>query len=147
MPQVRPAIPADLKRRIYMEAGHRCAIPTCRATPIEIAHIVPWSDVQEHKFENLIALCPNCHTRYDKHEIDQPSMRGYKANLGIISGRYGEVERRILDMLADNPGTVRFDLPGGWGLLVMYLIKDGLLARDASSSLNMGFLPAQEPYY
>ena len=62
----RPPIPADLKRRVLVEAGHRCAIPTCRQIPVEVAHIVPWSENKEHEFENLIALCPNCHDLYDK---------------------------------------------------------------------------------
>ena len=77
----RPSIPADIKRQVLMEAGHRCAIPTCRHPTTEIAHIEPWAKVQEHKFENLIALCPNCHTRYDNKEIDRKSMVQYKASL------------------------------------------------------------------
>ena len=28
----RPKIPAELKRRVLCEAGHRCAIHTCRQT-------------------------------------------------------------------------------------------------------------------
>ena len=66
----RQTIPRQLEREVLMEAGHRCAIPTCRQTPVEIAHIVPWEQIQEHTFDNLIALCPTCHTRYDKGEID-----------------------------------------------------------------------------
>jgi tetratricopeptide (TPR) repeat protein len=84
----RPAIPAALRREVLVEAGHRCTIPTCRATTTEVAHIVPFAEVQEHAFENLIALCPNCHTRYDKGEIDRQSMRTYKYNLGVLASRY-----------------------------------------------------------
>src|SRR5882724_3643380 len=96
MPERRPAIPAELDRRVRMEAGHRCAIPTCRSTPMEIAHIVPWATVKQHRFENLIALCPTCHARYDSGQIDQKSMKGYKANLGLAASRYSDTERRIL---------------------------------------------------
>jgi HNH endonuclease len=42
----------------------------------------PYADVRDHTFENLIALCPTCHTRYDSGDIDRLSMKGYKANLG-----------------------------------------------------------------
>jgi hypothetical protein len=52
----RDAIPTDIKRAVLVEAGHRCAIPTCRATTTEIAHIVPWAESQDSSFENLIAL-------------------------------------------------------------------------------------------
>lgn len=128
MPDGRPAIPADLQRRVLMEAGHRCAIPTCRTTPVELAHIVPWSEVRGHTFENLIALCPTCHTRYDTHQIDRLSMKGYKANLGLVSGRYGEIERRILDQLAITRQD-RFRLPGGWDIPLMYLLRDGLIVK------------------
>ena len=61
----RPPIPVDLHRIVLIEAGHRCAIHTCRQVPVEIAHIDPWSRCREHRFENLIALCPTCHTRID----------------------------------------------------------------------------------
>lgn len=132
MPEGRPDIPAGLKRRVLIEAGHRCAIPTCRTVPVELAHIVPWAKVREHSFENIIALCPTCHTRYDNGDIDLTAMKMYKANLGIVSGRYGEIERRVLDQLAESGGKLtRFRLPGGWELHLMYLIRDGLIAKVA----------------
>jgi hypothetical protein len=101
----RPAIPAELTRRVLVEAGHRCAIPTCRHPTTEIAHIVPWSRVREHTFDNLIALCPTCHARYDKGEIDRKSMRMYKAQLSErptlsfpnrVEGEYDPFKMRIL---------------------------------------------------
>ena len=147
MPEGRPAIPADLKRRVLMEAGHRCAIPTCRTVPVEIAHIEPYSKVRDHTFENLIALCPTCHTRYDSGDIDRLSMKGYKANLGLVSGRYGEVERRLLDALALHP-LARIRLPGGLAFQLMYLLKDGLLARVPTQGANivMDGMPMTEEY-
>jgi len=48
----RDTIPAEVKRAVLVEAGHRCAIPTCRATTTEIAHIVPWAETQDNSFEN-----------------------------------------------------------------------------------------------
>ncbi|UOE20609.1 HNH endonuclease [Thermobifida halotolerans] len=50
-----------------------------------MAHIVPWAKVREHTFENMIVLCPNCHTRFDRGEIDRLSMLEYKAQLKRIS--------------------------------------------------------------
>src|SRR5690242_15797603 len=37
----RPGIPRALQRQVLVEAGHRCSIPTCRQTPVEIHHIIP----------------------------------------------------------------------------------------------------------
>lgn len=108
-----------------MEAGHRCAIPTCRATTTEIAHIDPWAETQDNSFENLIALCPNCHTRFDqKKEIDRPAMKMYKHNLGIVSNRYGEFERRLFEYLAKTGERVFVLGPAG-DLLVANAVKDG----------------------
>ncbi|WP_405659729.1 HNH endonuclease [Streptomyces sp. RK9] len=96
MAQHRPNIPTSLRRAVLVEAGHRCAIPTCRQTPVELAHITPWVKVKEHSFGNLIALCPTCHTRFDCGEIDRRSMLQYKENLEIMNGRYTDIEQQLL---------------------------------------------------
>ncbi|MFF9841036.1 HNH endonuclease [Streptomyces sp. NPDC013740] len=79
----RPQVPRPLARQLFVEAGHRCAIPTCRATPLEIAHIVPWHRVRRHEFPNMIVLCPNCHTRFDRGDIDRQAMFRYKELLRL----------------------------------------------------------------
>ncbi len=121
----RDTIPASIKRAVLVEAGHRCAISTCRATTTEIAHIVPWAETQDNSFENLIALCPNCHTRFDqKKEIDRLSVKMYKQNLGILNNRYGEFERRLFEVLAKSGERV-FVLGAAGDLLVANAVKDG----------------------
>ena len=52
----REPVPIAIQRAVLFEAGHRCAIPTCRATTTEIAHITPWAKTRDNSFENLIAL-------------------------------------------------------------------------------------------
>lgn len=103
MAQGRPAIPADLKRRVMMEAGYRCAIPVCRAHPVAIEHIDDWAKVQKHSFENLIALCHNCHARKGNRpgQIDRKALLGYKANLGRLNVLYNDMERRMLETFAE----------------------------------------------
>ena len=121
----RDHIPAEVKRAVLVEAGHRCAIPTCRATTTEIAHIVPWATSNDNSFENLIALCPNCHTRFDqKKEIDQLSIKMYKQNLSILNNRYGEFERRLFEILAKSGERV-FVVGAGGDILVANAVKDG----------------------
>lgn len=125
-PMTRDAISAETKRAVLVEAGHRCAIPTCRATTTEIAHIVPWAETQDNSFENLIALCPNCHTRFDeKKEIDRLAVKMYKSNLAILNNRYGEFERRLFTVLAQTGDRV-FVVGAGGDLLVANAVKDGL---------------------
>ena len=121
----RDTVPANVVRAVLVEAGHRCAIPTCRATTTEIAHIVPWAESKDNSLENLIALCPNCHTRYDqKKEIDRLAVKMYKHNLGILNNRYGEFERRLFEVLAKTGERV-FVLGAAGDLLVVNAVKDG----------------------
>lgn len=132
----RDMIPAEIKRAVLVEAGHRCAIPTCRATTTEIAHIVPWSESRDNSFENLIALCPNCHTRFDqKKEIDRLAIKMYKHNLGILNNRYGEFERRLFEVLAKTGERV-FVLGAGGDLLVANAVKDGFFEDKHVKGMN-----------
>ena len=92
----RPSIPADIRRRVLVEAGHRCAIPTCRSIMTDIHHIVPWEECHEHTYENLISLCPNCHRLVHEGKIDRKSLRIYKANLRYTHDRFSQLEVDIL---------------------------------------------------
>ena len=100
----RPTIPMEMKRRVLCEAGHHCAIPTCRNPFTVIHHIIPWAQCKEHKYENLIALCPNCHTRADNGEIDRKSLRIYKANLSYAHDKFSQLEVDILFALDQAQG-------------------------------------------
>jgi hypothetical protein len=92
----RPQIPADIRRRVLVEAGHRCAIPTCRYIEIDIHHIIPWANCHSHEYDNLIALCPNCHRRADRGEIDRKALRLYKVNLRFVHDKYSQLEMDVL---------------------------------------------------
>ncbi len=84
----RPAIPSEIRRAVLVEAGHRCAISTCKYPSADVHHIIPWEKSQDHDFDNLIALCPNCHRRADSSEIDRKALRMYKAQLIASMGRH-----------------------------------------------------------
>lgn len=127
----RPPIPARLKRRILVEAGHRCAIPTCRHPTTDIAHIIPWSEVKEHKYENLIALCPNCHRRADRGEIGRKSLRIYKRILQRLTDRYNRFELTVLDELRLGKDVV---IGGNVLLLIKNLLDEELVGYTAGLS-------------
>lgn len=124
MSEDRPTIPSDLKRKILVEAGHRCVIPTCRFPTTEIAHIEPWKRAKEHKYENLIALCPNCHARADKGEIDAKSLKIYKAKIRFLSDRYYKYELNVLDHLRKNQKVIVYG-----ELSVKNLLDEGLIKK------------------
>lgn len=120
----RPAIPAEIKRAVLVESGHRCAVPRCGETELDIHHIIPWETCQKHEYANLIALCVICHRRAHKGDIDKKSLLQYKAALASSSSpifQVGfdspavEIRRRIsetVDGTDRTPGyKFEFDFP------------------------------------
>ncbi len=78
----RPAIPIDVQRAVFFEAGHRCAV--CGTPfPLERAHLVPWSRSNDHSAENFICLCANCHERAD-NDWDVKTLAKYKKNPWVL---------------------------------------------------------------
>src|SRR6201997_660418 len=110
------------QKMALVEAGHRCAIPTCRHPTTEIAHIVPESQSHDDSFANLIALCPKC----QKKEIDAQSIRMYKRNLEILNSRYSDFERRVFDQIAETDRR-SFIVEAGFEILLLHAVNDGLL--------------------
>jgi HNH endonuclease len=99
----RPPIPTELRRRVLVEAGHRCSIPTCRYIEVDVHHIISWAQCQAHEYDNLIALCPNCHRRADRGVIDRKSLRLYKINLRFAHDKYSQLELDTLFELGRMP--------------------------------------------
>ncbi|WP_192562824.1 HNH endonuclease [Pseudomonas gozinkensis] len=113
----RPAIPMEIQRAVLIEAGHQCAIPACRHPRVEIHHIIPWAKCKKHEYHNLIALCPNCHTRVHDGEIDRKSLVKYKSALvsairdlgaSAFSHPIVEIKRRIYTIDTSHSG-IYFD--------------------------------------
>jgi hypothetical protein len=99
----RPPIPSVLRRRVLIEAGHRCAV--CRNIQTDIHHIVPWANCKTHVYDNLIALCPNCHRLAGAGKIDRESLRIYKFNLRFAHDKYSQLEIDVLfDLRKLEPG-------------------------------------------
>jgi len=124
----RSSIPADLKRRVLVEAGHCCAIPVCRElSSVHIHHIIPWSDCKKHEYKNLIALCPNCHSKADKGEIDRRSLYMYKDNLRYVIDKYSKFELDVLYELARNNKEAYLPFPSFLTLLVKRIREERLI--------------------
>lgn len=134
----RPAIPIEIKRAVYVEAGHRCAIPACRApSPLEIAHIAPWSDTATHEFDNLICLCANCHSRFDKSQdgFDRQTMLMYKKNLALVRNQYTDFENIIFEQLIQNNWS-EIVLDDFYTPFLYYSLRDGILSQCESVTNN-----------
>jgi len=135
----RPTVPAEVRRRVLVEAGHRCAIPTCRHIDVDIHHIIPWEQCQSHDYENLIALCPNCHRRADRGEIDRKSLHIYKVNLRFAHDKYSQFEMDTLFDLFKLPKNGARPFPGYLGLLLKRLFdSDFVVLYPPKSGLAIG---------
>jgi DNA-binding MarR family transcriptional regulator len=128
MNENRTPIPADLRRRVLIEAGHRCAIPTCRYIEVDVHHILPWEQCQKHEYENLIALCPNCHRRADNGEIDRKSLRLYKTNLRFAHDKFSQVELDILFQLYQAQEETTIPWPSFMHILIKRIVEAGYIA-------------------
>ena len=139
MTKNRPAIPADIKRRVLVESGHRCAIPTCRHIEVDLHHIIPWEKCKEHKYENLIALCPNCHRRADQDEIDRKALRIYKANLRYTHDRFSQFEVDFLFQLYCGPANSGLPLPPYLKIMIIRLLDAGYVTwHEVQSGMMIG---------
>lgn len=75
----RTGISEHVQRKLYAESMGRCMNPNCRCELfsgegdiIEKAHIDAYCNTADNSFENLVILCPNCHTNFDKNGVYTP---------------------------------------------------------------------------
>lgn len=64
---VRPSVPTGIRQEVREEAGGECAICQKNANSCEAAHIDPVHKSKNNHPENLIWLCANHHTKFDKN--------------------------------------------------------------------------------
>ncbi|HKQ44056.1 MAG TPA: HNH endonuclease signature motif containing protein [Rhizomicrobium sp.] len=139
----RPPIPAEIRRRVLVEAGHRCSIPTCRYIEVDVHHIVPWAQCQAHEYDNLITLCPNCHRRADRGEIDRKSLRLYKINLRFVHDKYSQLEIDTMFELSKMPPNNAIPWLGFMLILLKRALDSGFIGvHTVNSGITMGSIKA-----
>lgn len=107
-----------VKKRLYAESMGRCMNPSCQQALfhengdiIEKAHIAPYCETADNSFENLVLLCPNCHTDFDKNHAFAPEevlewkkIRSEELNR-FFSKKYDtfeEMKKEVAPLLAEN---------------------------------------------
>jgi HNH endonuclease len=132
----RKAIPAATRLRLFSESAGHCQKPDCLDAlfPIEMggdkhiaemAHVIPHGDAgprhadrptdafDPDAFENLILLCPTCHTKIDKDPDSYPrnTLLGWKQNhVSNLAAKQGikayhdrrEVRSVVAGLMAEN---------------------------------------------
>src|SRR5688500_8238128 len=87
----RKALPLDLVSLTLHEAGYRCANPVCRTIlTLDIHHMVRLADGGPDSAENLLALCPNCHSLHHKGIIPAASIRTWKLLLMSLNQAFDQ---------------------------------------------------------
>lgn len=111
-------IDESAKRKLYAESMGRCMNPNCQrelfcknGDIIEKAHIDPYCKTADNSFENLILLCPSCHTDFDKnHAFTPEEVLGWKRTRGeelekMFSKKYAsfeELKKEVVPLLLEN---------------------------------------------
>ena len=114
----RKTIPIDVERKLYAESMGRCMNPNCQAelfrkkgNVIEKAHITPYCKTADNDYENLVILCPTCHTDFDKNgAFDPEQVKQWKqirrAEIEKLFGKkyatFEELQRQIVPILSEN---------------------------------------------
>ncbi len=92
-----PNIPIATRRQVLMEAGYRCAVPTCRnILAIDLHHIIKVKEDGSNEAHNLIALCGVCHDLYHRGEISNDAISNWKGMLVALNFAF---DRESIDNL------------------------------------------------
>lgn len=111
-------IEETVRKRLYAESMGRCMNPSCQQDFFrgngdisEKAHIVPYCENADNTFENLVLLCPNCHTDFDRNNAFTPEevlewkkIRNKELER-IFSKKYAtfeELEKEVAPLLMEN---------------------------------------------
>ena len=98
-------VPTALEQLLFELANHRCTV--CRAPWLEVHHIDELSEGGLTAYENLIVLCPNCHTRVHRENVpSKTELRHYKLKQEIayelpVLSRLTSDERNLLAKAAN----------------------------------------------
>lgn len=115
----RRSIPAPVRRAVLLEAAYRCGNPRCRhVLTLELHHIVWVRDGGGNVPENLIALCPNCHSLHTAGHIPAEAVQSWKGVLVSLN----------------NPHRVSADL-----LLVLFREEERISAAQKAGKLSAAF--------
>jgi hypothetical protein len=65
----RSKIPPAVRRKILMRDGHRCRVPGCRSTNIDVHHLLPEGMGGSHDESNLLTLCEGHHLAVHRNKL------------------------------------------------------------------------------
>ena len=125
----RKKLPISIQRMVLHESGYKCSNPTCRTIiTLDLHHLAYVSKGGKNEAENLLALCPNCHSLHHKRHIPQDSLRTWKMLQISLNEAF---DKRSIDLLLTIHKQRRLDVSG-----------EGVL--DCASLISSEFVKARE---
>jgi len=138
MAKRRKTLPVDVRKLVLHEAGYRCSNPVCRTMlTLDIHHLVPISEDGSDTPDNLLALCPNCHSLHHRGEIPIESLRAWKMILLSLNEGY---DRKAVDLLLVLSKAGTLWVSGDGVIQCAALVASGLVESRA-----LGGLTADQP--
>lgn len=84
--KVRTSLPKTLEKRVFQEAGSKCAFcPEAEVVSLQIHHID--GDPSNNAFENLILVCATCHAKITGGVISEEAVRQKKRQLEVHTSK------------------------------------------------------------
>lgn len=121
----RRQVPSETRRQILHESGYRCANPVCRMVlTINIHHLDQVSEGGDNTLDNLLALCPNCHSLHHQGNIPHDSLRTWKT---LLVGLNEAFDKKSVDILLALRKISTISLRGEGILEISSLIASGLV--------------------
>jgi hypothetical protein len=133
----RKALKVDVRQLVLHESGYKCANPVCRhIITLDIHHLELVSKGGGNGSENLLALCPNCHSLHHSGQIVEASLRAWKQLLLAINEAF---DRRSVDTLLALDRLKNLYITGDGVLQCAALIASGLVeVRSGQHDLVAG---------
>lgn len=114
----RKEIPVHIQRALYAESMGKCMNPDCHEDLFiadgditEKAHIDAYCETENNSFDNLVILCPNCHTKFDKlhlftdeevHEWKDIRKKELQKFFGMKYSNFDGLTEQVVPLLLEN---------------------------------------------
>ncbi len=87
----------SVRQLVLHEAGYKCSNPACRyPLTLDVHHLYYVSEGGSNEADNLLPLCPNCHTEHHHGNIPTDSLRAWKMLLLALNEAF---YRGAIDLL------------------------------------------------
>lgn len=122
----RTPLSVATKREVLIEAGYRCAVPSCRTIlALDLHHIIEVSDDGGNDVSNLIALCGTCHDLFHRGIITRDAINSWKGMLIALNQAFDKESISNLLFLKNIPSR-KLALSGDGILKFSHLISSNL---------------------